>query len=208
MKNLIFLMLLFPVLLNAQPVIVLNVAQPSELNFIQISQDISILRGDSVKIGTAINIFGGSGEYFYNWSPAEFLNDSTQLTPIAFPSDTTDYFLTVTDAEGCSFTTSYTVNVIGNTTDIRERNLPNDFLTATLYPNPNNGRFKVELSGRHKGEIEFTVIDNLGRTVYQKTIQKLSGKHLETVDVKFPKGIYNLLIHSGNQKLQKQFVIN
>ena len=208
MKKLTFLILLLPVLLNAQTVIVLDVTQPPALSFESTSEDVTIFRGDSVKMGTEINIFGGSGDYSFNWSPAEFLDDSTVLTPIAFPQDATEYFLTVTDAEGCSFTTTFTVNVQENPTGIQSTHSPDDFITAKLFPNPNNGRFKVELSGKYVGAIELTIIDNTGRTVYQNQIGNFNRKHLETVDVKFPQGIYNLLVHSKNQKIQKQFVIN
>lgn len=208
MKKLTFLIHLLPVLLNAQTVIVLEVEQPPALSFEISSQDVTIFRSDSVKIGTGINIFGGSGNYTYNWSPAEFLDDSTILTPFAFPQDTTEYFLTVTDAEGCSFSTTFTVNVQEKTTDIQATRLQDDLITAKLYPNPNNGRFKIELSGKYNGAIELTIIDNTGRTVYQNRIRDFNQTHLETVDVKLPQGIYNLLVHSKNQKIQKQFVIN
>ena len=208
MKKLTFLLFLLPVLLNAQTVIVLDVQQPPALSFESTNQDVTILRGDSVKMGAEINILGGSGEYSYNWSPSEFLDDSTLLSPTAFPQDTTEYFLTVTDAEGCSFTISFTVNVQESTTDLQAIHLSDNNLKAKLYPNPNNGRFKIELSGKYTGKIDLKIIDNTGRTVYQNQIGNFNRKHLETVDAKLPQGIYNLLVNSRNQKIQKQFVIH
>lgn len=208
MKKLTFLMLIFPVLLNAQTVIVLDVNQPPKLNFEFTQQDTTILSGDSVKIGTTININGGSGEYNYSWSPAQFLDDFTRLSPVAFPSDSTNYFLTVTDTAKCSFVINFNVNVSENTMDIQESNIPDNRLSGKIYPNPNIGRFKVELTGRPNAEINLTIVDILGKVVYQNVLKNFNGKHTETLTVKFPKGIYNLIIHSEDQKLQYQFVIN
>ena len=127
-------MLLLPTLLKAQTVIVLDVVQSPELNFEIANQDTSIVRGDSIKIASTINIYGGSGEYSYQWSPAESLNGSSVLSPIAFPADTTKYLLTVTDSNGCSFSINYTVNVKQKATQIN--NLINIQLDISVMLTP------------------------------------------------------------------------
>lgn len=57
---------------------------------------------------------GASGGASYSWSPGKTLSDSTVANPVASPTDTTTYKVTVTDASGCSDTASVTVNVLKN----------------------------------------------------------------------------------------------
>lgn len=62
----------------------------------------------TISLGENIQLFGtGGGSYM--WNNGSTLNDSTTSSPIATPFVTTDYILTVTNAEGC--TDSDTVNV-------------------------------------------------------------------------------------------------
>ena len=42
----------------------------------------------------------GSGGVTYSWDPAATLDDPNIATPIATPTDTTLYFITVTDTNG------------------------------------------------------------------------------------------------------------
>ncbi len=53
----------------------------------------------------------GSGGGTPLWSPAGSLNDATSLTPLASPTSTTTYTLTITDGNGCSATDQVTVQV-------------------------------------------------------------------------------------------------
>jgi gliding motility-associated-like protein len=63
-----------------------------------------ICSGDNIMLGG--NGSGGT----YSWSPGATLDDSTILTPVAAPTITTTYTLTITNSLGCS--TSDTVSVI------------------------------------------------------------------------------------------------
>ena len=69
-----------------------------------VGADIAICIGDS----TQLNATGGS---IYLWSPGNSLTDSTIFNPIAFPIDTTEYIVLITDANGCSAFDSVIVNV-------------------------------------------------------------------------------------------------
>ncbi|MEM9983770.1 MAG: hypothetical protein AAF804_01625, partial [Bacteroidota bacterium] len=50
-----------------------------------------------------------SGGVTYSWTPANSLNDANISNPVASPTDTTAYLVTVTDANGCQDTTQVTV---------------------------------------------------------------------------------------------------
>ncbi|MBL4704603.1 MAG: PKD domain-containing protein, partial [Flavobacteriales bacterium] len=78
-----------------------------QLPIVEAGIDTSISEGFNVQLyGSAI------GASTFNWSPLDELNNNTIYNPIASPLDTTIYFLTVTDLNGCSNYDSVTVNVI------------------------------------------------------------------------------------------------
>ncbi|KAF0204319.1 MAG: hypothetical protein FD170_224, partial [Bacteroidetes bacterium] len=67
--------------------------------------DVSICSGTSTQLN-------GSGGVLYSWSPATGLNNTAIANPMASPSTTTTYTLTVTNAAGqCSSTDQVTVTV-------------------------------------------------------------------------------------------------
>jgi len=75
--------------------------------------DITICTGDTA----FLNATGGVS---YQWSPASSLSDGSIANPLGFPTNTTDYVVTVTDKNGCS--DSDTVRVYVN---------PMPFVTVT-----------------------------------------------------------------------------
>ena len=55
---------------------------------------------------------GGNGAYVYSWEPTDGISDPNDATTEACPSETTVYYVTITDAAGCSNVDSVTVTVI------------------------------------------------------------------------------------------------
>ena len=209
MKHLFTFCLVFlTAYIGAQTVVTLNVNQPPEFGFEIGVNDTTITRGDSITLGQDLTVFGGSGEYTFSWASGETLSDSSLMNPIAFPEDTTTYLLTVSDANGCSFTVSYIVNVKTNSTAVSNDLHKNRTLVAILFPNPTDGKFKVQLKGEPQDNIELSVIDNSGRIITKKVINNFTGEHTETLNLKLPTGIYNLLIFSKDQKINREFIIN
>jgi len=62
--------------------------------------DKSICNGDNVTIGGSPTATGGTGVYTYAWSPATGLSSTTIANPVASPTTTTTYTVTVTDYTG------------------------------------------------------------------------------------------------------------
>lgn len=71
----------------------------------------TICAGDSLTIGGAPTITGGTGPYTYSWTPALGLSAGNVSNPVARPTLTTTYTLTATDASGCTGTASVTITV-------------------------------------------------------------------------------------------------
>lgn len=66
---------------------------------------LTICPGDSVRLNQ-----GGISTYTYRWTPAYALSDSTAASPWAFPSQTTDYLVTITNGI-CTYEGKVTVQV-------------------------------------------------------------------------------------------------
>jgi len=74
--------------------------------------DVTLVIGGSTAIGSAPTAAGGTPPFTFSWLPTTGLNDPTLANPIAMPTDTTTYTVTVTDAIGCTATDSMIVNVL------------------------------------------------------------------------------------------------
>jgi hypothetical protein len=207
MKNLwIISFLLFPGVLFAQKVITLSVNQPPEFGFSVGKTDTTIVRGAAVELGTDMTVFGGSGEYLYHWGPTETLSDSTILHPVATPADTTEYILTVTDQNGCSFSVGYTVNVREKTVNVPFES-QSQTLQAVLFPNPSDGTFKVKITGKAVPKIELLLYFEKGELLKQQTLSHFTGEHMETFRLERVSGVYTLQIVAGDERISRQFII-
>ena len=86
---------------------------------------------------------GGDGNYTYSWTPTDGLDDPSSATPIATPSATTTYMVTVTDGITC--TTDDSVTVFLTLTGLGDYQaiwaLPPSFNAA--YDNNDNGHIEV-----------------------------------------------------------------
>lgn len=67
--------------------------------------------GDSICQGESTTLQAAGG-ISYNWAPGSSLSSTTVASPVATPSTTTTYTLSVTDANGCSNTDQLTVVVL------------------------------------------------------------------------------------------------
>jgi hypothetical protein len=81
-------------------------------------------------------------------------------------------------------------------------------LHAVLFPNPNDGKFKVKLTGVPANKIELTIIDNTGKVVKRQTIRNFTGDHTETLQLSLVSGIYTLHIDAETEFFSRQFIIN
>jgi hypothetical protein len=78
-----------------------------------------------------------------------------------------------------------------------------------LYPNPNNGNFKVMLNNVNAKNAEVSIVDMLGREVYNNSY-RLSGSsdELEITNLNVKSGSYNIIISSDGAVIgRKAFVM-
>ncbi len=81
------------------------------LTFSSVNPDKTICPGGNVAMAPSVIVSGGVQPYTYNWTPAVFLSNATILNPTATPPATTNFILTVTDAQGSALFDTVLVTV-------------------------------------------------------------------------------------------------
>ena len=143
-----------------------------------------------------VTVTGGSLPYTYEWiGPGVSGQDGQDLEGISTGSYTVD----VTDDNGC--TTQETFNI---TTDIRELGAG---VTATVFPNPSQGEFVVDVQGGFQGAMDFLILDAQGRTIQAGQWTATSGAFRTTLDLSGAEaGVYRLVLMTNGRPNSLQLV--
>ena len=119
-----------------------------------------------------ISVTGGTAPYTYSWEGPGFNGDEEDVTDV--PAG--DYTVTVTDANGCEFT-STTIVVVSGLEELM------NLIDVTLFPNPTNGLVEVQFSGLSGESVTAVMVDGLGREVSRDDLGNLTGVHVERMDM-------------------------
>lgn len=143
---------------------------------------------------------GGIAPYVYQWDA----NAGNQSTATADNLCAGDYWVVVTDANGCQ--DSIQVNV-ANDTGVG-LNAENPLLDAKIFPNPFDEELKIDLSQLTAvTNVDLILYDLQGRIVYETQIKK--GEFDETVSIKtgqLGNGTYLLELSSDGALLQLKVI--
>ena len=122
---------------------------------VTVSTGVTILSGDSTTIYA-------SGGISYQWSPATGLSCTTCANTIAAPLDTTIYYVTVTDINGCTAIDSVVVNILIQC---------NDFFVPTAFsPNGDNENDLYCLYGINcVKSLSFAIYNRWGEKIFNST---------------------------------------
>ncbi len=110
---------------------------------------------------------------------------------------------TYTDANGCSDDADQTIKV-DNCVGLMEND---GKVGIEVFPNPNNGQFTINLNAVDFNDATITVMDALGKEVYNKSNVSIQGTYSTKVDLSNnPQGVYFIVV-SGNNKMFTQKVM-
>ncbi|MBK6931706.1 MAG: T9SS type A sorting domain-containing protein [Saprospirales bacterium] len=146
-----------------------------------------------------VSVSGGAGLYTYTW----YRND-TLLIQHTEDLDSIPggwYQLIVADTNGCGQTFSYQLM------ETVQTDAPAEGLWAVLFPNPARdvAVLSVSLPGPHR--LQLALVDELGRTQLQRTVDPVARQHID-IDLKgLPAGIYLLRVIAGAFETTKKIVI-
>ena len=98
-------------LVTRNPEININIcAGPTRTIYKGTTSNVGPFGPQSVNLTSVVT--GGSPGYSYKWTPSAGLNNALIANPVASPTVTTVYTLTVTDSKGCKRSLSITINVL------------------------------------------------------------------------------------------------
>ncbi len=133
--------------------------------------------------------------YFEN---AAILGATGMTCPV---TATGNYFLIAKNAFGCT-TSSDTVLVSFNDAGIYETPVLSD---VSVFPNPNNGSFKVNLYLNSEQRINYQVTDFVGQLVYTKTSEPGIGLIEENIELgNLASGVYLLQVEAGATRIYRK----
>lgn len=127
-----------------------------------------------------INVSSGTSPYTYVWAP-NVSSSSTANNLNGTSGSGTTYTVTITDANNCSATISFSVNCVTGITTLSNTN------GIFIYPNPNNGEFFIETSY----PVQVKIYNALGQLILKKDLQ---GERNSININDYGKGIYNILL--------------
>lgn len=150
------------------------------------------------------SILTASGADTYSWYPATDLNTTTGAIVYASPTVNTPYFVTGTDIYGCESTKHISI-VVDPCTGIDENNFSSSFV---IYPNPNDGRFIVQMDAQQESDYELKIFNVIGNFIFNFVIPAQAGISpiQEEIDLSNEaKGIYFISIYneSGQVGMKK-----
>ncbi|MFO7369393.1 MAG: T9SS type A sorting domain-containing protein [Bacteroidales bacterium] len=112
------------------------------------------------------------------------------------------YSVTVTGQNDCQTTKTVSVNMASAMQELSGR--PEDL---TIFPNPNNGLFRIRIETEKPGDLDVKIVDGLGKVVY---VQQMHSEELEReqIDIQhLPRGLYHIVIRHGKELHQGKVVI-
>lgn len=77
-----------------------------------------------------------------------------------------------------------------------------------IFPNPNSGKFNLDITSGSPEKVNITIINVLGNTVFTEMDVQFSGKLHKTIDISsLSKGIYHLKVEGDGTSVVKRIVI-
>ncbi|CAG0985644.1 MAG: T9SS type A sorting domain-containing protein [Bacteroidetes bacterium] len=164
---------------------------------ITLTDDTTICNGQSVQLSAS----GGS---FYSWTPTLGLSCTNCPNPVANPTNTTKYFVSVSDSAGCESLDSVTITIdpcvgIENATNTKN---------IKILPNPSTGKFLLQLSSLISEETFIEISDINGKIVFKEKFASKNNALNETIDLQNQgKGIYQISIKNNHSTITEKIVI-
>lgn len=126
------------------------------------ADDTTIFYGQSVGLHATI-----SSGYQYQWFPASSISNANDPNPVVNPVETTTYYITVTDSNGCTSLDSIRITV-----RVPLCNEPEIFIPNAFTPNQDGKNDIMYVRGPSIDELYFAIYDRWGEKMFESTSTK------------------------------------
>nr|MBS0037033.1 gliding motility-associated C-terminal domain-containing protein [Saprospiraceae bacterium] len=166
----------------------------------------AVANPDTIKPGedSFLDIIGASDDWIFHWndtSAESTLSNTGIRNPIASPLETTTYWVTVTDEDGCMGTTSVTVY----TSDL-PCEFPYVFLPNAFSPNGDGINDELYVQGIDIDEMELVIYNRYGQEVF-KSVSLRDGWDGTFRGEELPPDVFAyylwVLCYNGDEDVQK-----
>ena len=170
------------------------------IGFLDITNETALNANDGSAWVIAI---GGTPPHSYLWMPGLLTSDS--ITGLAAGT----YTVTITDANGCTFVDSATVN--SGTVGISGFDIDR---TIKLYPNPTTGKFILQFGPTYPKNLVITVLNLIGEVITKienenPTYNKM--RHASSLQIDLSSevnGLYFIKIQTHNRIITRKIILN
>ncbi|BDS13814.1 fibronectin type III domain-containing protein [Aureispira anguillae] len=149
--------------------------------------------GTAVAVGT-----GGTPSYTFAWDAAA--GNQTTDTATALVHNGT-YVVTITDANGCTDTSSVVINFIGVQTIANLSSL-------NLFPNPTTHNAFVALDLVEQAEVQINIINSIGQVVESKNLGTVQSETVELNTAALASGIYMVQFNIGQEQVTRKLIVS
>jgi hypothetical protein len=139
----------------------------------------------------------------YLWSPGGETTPSIVVDGGVYGAGSHTFTVTVATADGCEQDISHTIYFDG-CVGIGEKAKD---ISASIYPNPNNGKFMLELSAGRSITTDIHILNMLGSTVYQENGISVSGKINKPMNLNLATGLYYLVLQNTEGRSVTKFSV-
>jgi len=95
-----------------------------------------------------------------------------------------------------------------NISAVAEVNGPTLYSSISIYPNPNNGIFKISFNILQEEYKELKIYGSLGQTILIEKLQQLNGTYIRELNLKeYSKGIYLLQLTGDRKRINKIIIV-
>lgn len=159
---------------------------------------------NSYVTGAFTNTSVSGGTSTYAWDFGDGVGTSADMNPTYVYSGAGTYLVTLTVTNDCGtdvFSDSVTLTTVG----IEEIA---GLGTITVYPNPSNGIFQLDVNLNEALVLDMVVVNMLGEEVAVKQINAVNGIHSDVIDLSTSApGVYFLKIISDNNTISTQVLV-
>lgn len=150
---------------------------------------------DSCNGAVSLNVLGGVPPYEIYFDQQFYINNNDTVFNVC----ATEYIIYIEDSLNCKYIYDVILNCDSLATDIGN-NSKDQFI---LFPNPNNGKFKV--SGLNYASNEIEIINVIGEVIF--ALKEIKTSEIE-IKAELKPGVYLCRIKSDDQSVQVKFVVH